>query len=44
MDPQQSGSSGQEIFQNFMYDIRNNHKLLKNEIKQHFKRRQFKMS
>ena len=44
MDPQQQGSPAQEIFENFIYDIRNNHKLLKNEIKQHFKKKQFKMT
>ena len=30
MDPQQQGSTAQEIFENFMFEIRNNHKLLKN--------------
>ncbi len=44
MDPQQQGSTAHEIFENFMFEIRNNHKTLKNDIKQHFKKKQFKMT
>lgn len=44
MDPQQQGSTAHEIFENFMFEVRNNHKILKGEIKQHFKKKQFKMT
>jgi len=44
MDPQQQGSSAHEIFEHFMYGIRENHKPLKTEIKSRFKKIGFKMT
>ena len=44
MDPDQKGSSAHELFEDLMEGIRDNHKALKGEIKQHFKTEGFKIS
>lgn len=44
MDPEHKGSSAHEIFQNLMEGIRRNHKAFKSEIKNHFKKNNFRMT
>lgn len=43
-DPTQMGSSAHEIFENFMEEVREKHKLIKNLIKNQFKKLGFKMT
>ena len=44
MDPSQPGTSAHEIFEHFMEEVREKHKLIKGLIKHHFKKKGFKMS
>ena len=43
MDPSQQGTSAHEIFEHFMEEVREKHKLIKSLIKHHFKKIGFKM-
>jgi hypothetical protein len=43
MDPNQPGSSAHEIYEHFMHEVREKHKVIKGLIKHHFKRVNFKM-
>lgn len=44
MDPSQQGTSAHEIFEHFMEDVREKHKLIKSLIKHHFKKISYKMT
>lgn len=44
MDPNQPGTSAHELFEHFMQEVREKHKLLKGLIKHHFKKIGFKMT
>ncbi len=44
MDTNQPGSSAHEIFEHFMYEVREKHKIIKGLIKHHFKKISFKMT
>lgn len=43
-DPSQPGTSAHEMFEHFMYEVREKHKLIKGSIKHHFKKIGFKMT
>ena len=43
-DPSQQGTSPHEIFEHFMEEVQEKHKLIKGLIKHHFKRKAFKMT
>jgi hypothetical protein len=44
MDPSQPGTSPHELFEHFMADLREKHRVIKGLIKHHFKKVGFKMT